>query len=192
MKIGIYGGTFDPVHHGHLILARETLEKFSLDRIIFVPAAVSPHKHIPPAPGSLRLEMLRAAIRGEKQFEISDFETRRPPPSFTIETVEHFRKRHPRAQIFLLVGDDNLASLPRWRRFDELSELVTFVVLRRTEMPVEHGFLSVKRQIEISASEIRERVANRRSIRYFVPTGVERIILGQNLYREDVPSTLSR
>jgi nicotinate-nucleotide adenylyltransferase len=183
-KIGIYGGTFDPIHHGHLILARETLEKFNLARIVFVPAAISPHKHTPPASGELRLDMLRAAIAGEAEFEISTYELLRPPPSYTIETVEHCRAQYPDTQLYLLVGDDNVSGLPTWRRFEELREIVTIIVLRRAERPVAHEYLSVKRQIDISATEIRDRVAIGRSIRYFVPSEVEEIISREKLYQE--------
>lgn len=183
-KIGIYGGTFDPVHHGHLILAREALEKFSLEKVIFIPAGTSPHKQTPFVSGDVRLEMLRAAIEGEEQFEVDDTELRRPAPSYTIETVEYLRENYPAAQLFLMIGDDNLATLPTWRRFDDLQQIVTFVVLRRAEAPVDHQYLSIKRQLEISATEIRDRIAAGRSIRYFVPEAVREIIRTRRLYQE--------
>ena len=94
MKIAIYGGTFDPIHHGHLILARQAREVLGLERIIFVPAAISPFKKNPPAAnGEMRLLMLRAAIEGETGFTVNDCELRRPPPSYTIDTVEEIRRR---------------------------------------------------------------------------------------------------
>ena len=92
-KIGIYGGAFDPVHHGHLILAREAREMLGLEKIIFVPAAVSPFKESPAASAKLRLSMLQAAIEGENAFVLDDCELRRPPPSYTIDTVEEIRRR---------------------------------------------------------------------------------------------------
>ena len=183
-KLGIYGGSFDPVHHGHLLLARDALEKFSLNKVIFVPAATSPHKEVSTVSAQWRLEMLQAAIADEAGFEIDERELRRSPPSYTIETVEQLREKFPHAQLFLLIGDDNLPNLPTWRRFNELRQLVTFIVLRRAETPVRHEYLSVKRQIDISATEIRSRVAAGKSIRYFVPEAVREIIAAQRLYQE--------
>lgn len=131
-KLGIYGGTFDPIHNAHLILAREALEQLELDRLVFVPAAASPHKlEQTAAHPDVRLQMLRAAVEGEPRFEVDDVELRRPPPSFTIETVEELRRREPQADIFYLVGSDNLPRLATWHRFDDLQKLVRFVVLAR-------------------------------------------------------------
>src|SRR5205814_191859 len=111
-KIGIYGGTFDPVHHAHLILARAALERFALERIVFVPTRLSPHKNASVATPEARLQMLRSAIEGEAQFEVDDCELQRDPPSYTIDTVEKLREKYSGAHLFLLIGDDNLAGLP--------------------------------------------------------------------------------
>lgn len=186
-KIGIYGGSFDPIHHGHLILAREAREALDLERIIFVPAAVSPFKGRPPAAsGEARLAMLRAAIEGEQGFEIDECELRRPPPSWTIDTVEQIQKREPEAELYLLVGEDNVATLSQWRRFDDLKKLVRFVVLDRTGSETPRDYRVVRRKIDISATNIRKRVARGQSIRYLVPQAVEKIIRRQNLYREQL------
>ena len=183
-KIGIYGGTFDPIHYAHLILARETLEQLQLEKIIFVPAATSPGKDAPIASGDARWQMLQAAIAGEAHFEADDIELRRPPPSYTIATIEQVAKKHREAQLFCLIGDDNLPQLPTWRGFDALQKMVTFVVLRRAEKPIAHEYLSVERRIDISATEIRNRVATSASIRYLVPPVVEELIRARHLYRE--------
>jgi nicotinate-nucleotide adenylyltransferase len=183
-KIGIYGGTFDPVHHAHLILARLALERFALERIIFIPTRVSPHKNAAVATPEARVQMLRSAIDGEAQFEVNDCELHREPPSYTIDTVEKLRQKYQGAQLFLLVGDDNLAGLPSWRGFEDLRRMVTFVVLQRAFTPVVHEYLSVDRRIEISATEIRNRIASGRSIQYLVPRSVEQIIRTRGLYRE--------
>jgi len=183
-KIGIYGGTFDPVHHAHLILARLALERFALERIIFIPTRVSPHKNAAVATPEARLQMLRSAIEGEAQFEVNDCELHREPPSYTIDTVEKLRQKYQGAQLFLLVGDDNLAGLPSWRGFEDLRRMVTFVVLQRAFTPVVHEYLSVDRRIDISATEIRNRIASGRSIQYLVPRSVEQIIRTCGLYRE--------
>jgi nicotinate-nucleotide adenylyltransferase len=183
-KIGIYGGTFDPVHHGHLILAREVLEKFQLGKILFIPAAISPHKNAPAAAAALRLRMLEAGIENEPKFEVDNYELGRSAPSFTIDTVEYLTQKYEGAYLFYLVGDDNVNGLATWRRYDELRQKVTFVVLRRAAEPVAHEYLSVDRRIEISASEVRGRVAAGQAIRYLVPPAVERIIRKERLYRE--------
>jgi nicotinate-nucleotide adenylyltransferase len=183
-KIGIYGGTFDPVHHAHLILARLALERFALERIVFVPTRLSPHKNNSVATPEARLQMLRSAIEGEAQFEVDDCELQREPPSYTIDTVEKLRQKYQGAHLFLLIGDDNLAGLPSWRGFEDLRHMVTFVVLQRAFTPVVHEYLSVDRRIDISATEIRNRIASGRSIQYLVPRSVEQIIRTRGLYRE--------
>ena len=188
-KIGLYGGTFDPIHHGHLILARAALEKLELAEMIFVPAELSPHKlGAAPTPAELRLEMLRAAIRGESNFCLDDLELHRPPPSFTIDTIEEMKRRHSQAEIFYLIGSDNLPRLETWHRFEELRELVQFVVLERGETAAVSGYPTIQRHLDISATEIRNRVASGRSIRYLVPPAVEEIIQRHRLYQEPIES----
>ena len=184
-KLGIYGGTFDPIHNEHLILAREALEQLELDRVIFVPAAVSPHKlDHSAAPVSARLEMLRSALEGESGFDFDDVELHRPPPSFTVDTVEQLARRYPDTRIFYLVGSDNLPRLHTWHRFHDLEKLVQFVVLARDAKPIDERFTTIRRLIDISATEVRNRVATGRSIRYLVPPSVEEVILRHQLYQE--------
>ncbi|MGI9115159.1 MAG: nicotinate (nicotinamide) nucleotide adenylyltransferase [Chthoniobacterales bacterium] len=183
-KIGVYGGTFDPVHHAHLILAREAAEQHGLDKVIFIPAATSPFKAPPFANASARLQMLRAGIGDEPRFEIDECELQRPPPSYTVDTIKEFRQKYSGAQLFLLIGDDNLAGLPQWRDFSQLREMVIFIVLPRAKTGVRHDYLAVKRRVDISATEIRDRVSSGRSIYYFVPGTVEEIITAQHLYKE--------
>ncbi len=185
-KIGIYGGTFDPVHHAHLILAREAREQLGLETILFVPAAISPFKEAPAASGKARLSMLRAAIDGENGFVIDECELDRPPPSFAIETVEAIRKREDQVELYYLIGQDNIAMLTKWRRFDDLQKLVCFVILDRTGIAETHPYLAVRRKIDISATEIRKRVASLRSIRYLVPEKVEEIIRREKLYQGEM------
>src|ERR1041384_3075450 len=183
-KLGIYGGSFDPIHHGHLILAREAREALNLEKIIFVPAALSPFKgRAAFASDDMRLKMLHAAIEGEEGFAIDDCELRRPPPSWTIDTVLEIRKREAYFEIYLLIGEDIVATLDRWRRFDELNKLVSFVVLDRTGSQGESNYQVVRRKIDISATDIRNRVAQGQSIRYLVPPAVEDLIQREKLYR---------
>jgi nicotinate-nucleotide adenylyltransferase len=185
-KIGIYGGTFDPVHHAHLILAREAREMLDLEKVIFVPAAVSPFKKEPLAAAEMRLAMLQAALEGERGLTVDDCELRRGAPSYTIDTVEEIQERESNAEIYYLLGEDNLPTLTNWHRFAELQNLVRFVVLDRTGANSGHSYPIVRRSLDISATEIRKRVASQQSIRYFVPPAVEEIILRANLYREKV------
>jgi len=185
MRIAIYGGTFDPVHHGHLILAREAIETLRLQKVIFVPAAVSPFKKSGPvASGQIRLSMLRAATKDEIGFAVDDCELRRPPPSYTIDTIEDVQRRERDAEIYCLIGEDNVAELARWHRFVELEKIVRFVVLDRTGGPANYSYEIIRRRIDISATEIRNRVASGQSIRYFVPQAVEEIIRREKLYQE--------
>jgi nicotinate-nucleotide adenylyltransferase len=183
-QIGIYGGTFDPIHHGHLILAREALETLKLEKVIFVPAIASPFRDAPMASGPLRLSMLQAAVEGETGFVVDDCELRRPPPSYAIDTAEDILKRTDDITVHYLIGEDNVPTLAKWHRFDELRKLVSFVVLDRTGMEAKHDYSVIHRKIDISATDIRNRVASGRSVRYLVPVEVENIIRRENLYRE--------
>ena len=184
-RVGIFGGTFDPIHHGHLILGREAIEALRLDRLLFIPAAASPHKlDLKPATPDVRLEMLRVALEGEPGFQLDEMELQRPPPSYAVDTVELLRFRQPTAEFFLLIGEDNVASLQTWHRFADLSQMVQFVVLDRNGVKAEHSYPTIRRRLDISATKIRNRVATGQSIRYLVPPAVEKIIRDRQLYRE--------
>lgn len=184
-RVGIFGGTFDPIHHGHLILGREAIEALRLDRLLFVPTAASPHKlDRELAAPEVRLEMLRVALEGEAGFQVDEMELQRPPPSYAVDTAELLRFRQPTAEFFYLIGEDNVASLKTWHRFDDLARLVQFVVLDRGGVKVEHPYPAIRRYLDISATNIRNRVAMGHSIRYLVPPAVEKIIRDRHLYRE--------
>ena len=184
-KIGIFGGTFDPVHHAHLVLAREALETLGLQSVIFVPAAASPHKLDQELTASeTRLEMLRGAIHGEPGFVVDPMELQRPPPSYAIETVEVLQQREPNVQWFYLIGEDNVDRLATWHRFPELSQLVQFIVLVRSGLTTKHPYATIRRPLDISGTNIRKRVAMELSIQYLVPAAVERIIRDRHLYKE--------
>jgi nicotinate-nucleotide adenylyltransferase len=170
-KIAVYGGTFDPIHHGHLIVAREALERLGIDEVIFIPARVSPlRKAAPIARDELRLLMIQAAIENEPGFAVDD-------------TVEQIRSKGD-ATIYCLIGEDNVVELKKWRRFADLEKMVRFIVLDRTGQQPSHVYPVIHRKIDISATEIRKRVATGRSIQYFVPPAVEEIIRREKLYLE--------
>jgi nicotinate-nucleotide adenylyltransferase len=191
MRIGIYGGTFNPVHHGHLILARQALEEFKLDRLVFVPAAESPFKiQNHSAPAGDRLAMLRLAIASEDRFSVDPLEIDRGGISYSIDTVKVFRNRDPGAELFFLVGEDNADRLTEWQRFEELKKLVCFVVLSRSEDFQSPEYPVVQRRIEISSTEIRNRVANQESITYLVPESVKHYIEQHQLYQGERVSAL--
>lgn len=192
MKLALYGGTFDPIHHGHLLLARDALDELALDRVIFIPSALSPHKlATAPAPAAARLEMLAAAIADEPGFTIDDWELQRPAPSYAIDTVERVRAENPGAELFYLIGADNLRELHTWRRIDDLRRFVEFVVLGRGKSDLtDNGFRVVGRRVDISATEIRQRVARGASIRYLVPEPVRSLIAAHHLYLENTPHRL--
>ena len=191
MRIGIYGGTFDPVHHGHLILARQALEEFKLDRLVFVPAAESPFKiHNHTAPAADRLAMLRLATADEDHFTVDPLEVERGGVSYSIDTVKTFRSRDPGAELFFLVGEDNAYRLAEWHLFEELRKLVFFVVLSRSEDFQSPEYPVVQRRIEISSTEIRNRVANQESITYLVPESVKHYIEQHQLYQGERVSAL--
>ena len=188
-KIGVYGGTFDPIHHAHLILAREALEQLELEDVVFVPAAMSPHKvQEAPAPAAIRLEMLRAAVAGEPRFRIDDRELHCPPPSFSIDTIEELMREDREREIFYFIGSDNLPRLHTWHRIRELEKLVRFVVLQRGSTATATDYPTVDRLVDISATDIRNRVATGRSIRYLVPASVEEIIRREQLYKDPARS----
>lgn len=186
MKLGFYGGTFDPIHNGHLILARDAVETLGLDRLYFIPNALSPHKlrREPVASPELRGEMVQAAIEGEPRFDFDDTELHREGISYTIDTVLSMRERFgPDAEFFYLIGQDNVAELGTWRRVEDLHRLVNFVVLARHKPEAALPYITLERRIDISATEIRKRIAKGQSIRYLVPDKVNDLITSYNLYR---------
>ncbi len=188
LRLGIYGGTFDPVHLGHLILARDALEQFRLDAVLFMPARRSPFKpHDPGASDKHRLALLRLALRGRDKFWLSHCEIDRPAPSYAVDTAAEIREAFPRAELFWLIGADQLRDLPRWHRIRELKKLVTFALLPRGGRPPRRlpaGVLGLPRprQVDISATEIRHRVKSRQPIDHLVPAPVAAYIAKHRLY----------
>ncbi|MFM8885983.1 MAG: nicotinate-nucleotide adenylyltransferase [Chthoniobacterales bacterium] len=184
MRIGIIGGSFDPIHHGHLILARAAKEELGLDRVLFVPANKSPHKtDTKPATAEDRIEMVRLATDGEEGFEASDIELRRPAPSYTVDTLRELKQSHPRDEFVLLIGADNVAKFDTWREPDEIRRLAQIAVLDRAGHAVAGDWPIVRRLVDISSTGIRARVAAGDSIRYLTPDAVCDYIAAHSLYR---------
>jgi nicotinate-nucleotide adenylyltransferase len=184
MAIALYGGTFDPIHHGHLILARDAIEQLSVDRVIFIPAAISPHKLMcTPSPAKVRSAMVAAAISGEARFLQSDMELHRDGPSFTADTVDAIKAAHPNEALLYLIGEDNVPKLDTWHRIGDLRRRVEFVVFGRGMHATPHDFRILARRLDISSTDIRERIARGASIRYLVPETVRALIEQHHLYQ---------
>ncbi|MFM8982221.1 MAG: nicotinate-nucleotide adenylyltransferase [Spartobacteria bacterium] len=185
-KIGLFGGSFDPIHHGHLILARDAMEQLGLAKVIFIPANISPHKlDHPPAPAAARCEMVAAAIAGEPRFEMDTCEVEREGVSFAVDTVRRMIERHPATDFFYFIGEDNLAALHTWKEIEELRRLAPFVVLARGGTPTETEFPVVTRHIDISSTDIRKRIAAGLPVRYLLPDTTCEIIQRLGLYRNE-------
>ncbi len=188
LRLGIYGGTFDPVHHGHLLLARDALEQLRLDAVLFVPAGQSPFKsRRPRATDAQRVALLKLALKSEPRFWLSRCELDRPAPSYAYDTALEIGESFPRGKLFWLIGADQLTALDRWHRAAELSRLVTFVVLPRKETDppaTPPGVLSLPqpRRIDISATEIRHRVKSRLPIDHLVSATIAAYIKRHGLY----------
>ncbi len=189
MRIALFGGSFDPVHHGHLLLAQDALEQLQLDKLLLIPAGINPHKleSAPKAEPLQRLRMLQAAVAGEERLEVEPMELYREGPSYTVDTVEVIHARWPSARLFFLLGEDNLPKLHTWHRVDRLKELVTFVSFGRftekTEGASLHPAPHLERRIDISSTEIRQRIAAGLSIRYLVPESVRAFIYSHAIYK---------
>jgi len=188
LRLGIYGGTFDPVHHGHLILARDALEQLHLDAILFVPCGQSPLKtRKPHATDARRVAMLRLVSKNNPRFWLTRCELDRPAPSYSYDTALEIRDAFPHAKLFWLIGADQLADLHKWHRPDDLRRLVTFVLLPRAETagkapPGTVLSLPQPRRVDISATEIRHRVKSRLPIDHLVPAPIAAYIKRHGLY----------
>jgi nicotinate-nucleotide adenylyltransferase len=191
MRLGLFGGTFNPIHLGHVVLAESAREQCRLDRVVFMPTATPPHKTSRGLlDGKARLALVRLALRGHAAFRASDFELRQGGVSYTINTVRHMASRYPGATLFLIVGSDLLGV--RWAAADELRRLCTMVVAERAGSARPRGGSIaaagrtrriVMPSIEISSSMIRERIRRGRSIRYLVPETVAREMARHGWYR---------
>ena len=191
MKLGIFGGSFDPVHLGHLLVAQAAFEEFSLDRLFFVPAAQSPFKvdiqqH---APAAERLRWLRLALAGKTNCEVDDQEIRRGGVSYTVATLRDYAKRFPRAELFYLIGADNVAKLPEWREAKELARLVQFLAVPRPGETEENfpapfrGHMLKGFPLGVSSSQIRARVKAGLPIVELVPTTVVEALRESSCYK---------
>jgi nicotinate-nucleotide adenylyltransferase len=189
MKLGIYGGSFDPVHIGHLLVAQAAVEELGLDKLFFIPAAQSPLKPgNRPAPDAVRLQLLRLALAGKTNCEIDEQEIRRGGTSYTIETLRDYANRFPSAKLFYLIGTDNISKLNEWREPVELARLADFAAIPRpgestAEFPKPFRGRTLKGfPLGVSSSQIRARVKAGLPVENLVPPFVAEAIRAAKLY----------
>ena len=198
MRLGLFGGTFDPVHYGHLLLAEQCREQCALDEIWFMPSGSPPHKETSTInPGQARAEMLELATAGTAEFVVNRMELDREGTTFTVDTLAQLHDEHTERELFFLIGADSLIDLPNWREPTKIAQLATIIAVNRGDRPlpdlngIEQALgaeTAAKIQfaempgIDISATDIRRRVREGRSIRYLVPRAVEQYIIEHKLY----------
>ncbi|RQW19947.1 nicotinate-nucleotide adenylyltransferase [Bacillus sp. C1-1] len=185
-RIGLFGGTFDPPHHGHLLIAQEAQLQLGLDEVWFIPVSSPPHKvRTELTSGANRLALTKAAVNGQPAFKVLDLEIERKGKSYTYDTVRELRELYPQAQFYFLIGADMVEQLDHWYNISELKNMVTFAAFDRPGSHIDDA-TEVTRipfpQIDISSSFIRERVRAKMPIRYFVPELVRKFIEEQSLY----------
>ncbi len=192
MKLGIFGGTFNPIHYGHLINAEILRSDFNLDRIILVPSRQPVHKSLDGnVPGEERYAMVALAVGGTKEIEVSRIEIDREEPSYTITTVHGLLELYPGSELYLIIGMDSLAELDRWRESGHLLEHVSVIVMRRPGPEAPPGGVPVTGRIhyaenpliDISSTYIRDRLRAGKSVRYLLPDAVIDYIQKKGLYR---------
>jgi len=191
-RLGILGGTFDPIHSGHLILAEQLKDELKLQKVIFIPSANPPHKeNHPVSPAKDRLKMVKIAIQDNPDFLISDIELRRGGKSYTIDTLTRLVKFYKDSELFFLLGSDAIDELPTWKEPDKIFQKVKVVIALRPGFDrinqknrfVQKSLVVPINGLNISSSQIRERIREGKSIRYLVPPGVEKFIRSKKLYR---------
>jgi nicotinate-nucleotide adenylyltransferase len=202
VRVGILGGTFNPPHIGHLVCAQEAYRQFELDRVLLIPARIPPHKPVEHEPGAHhRLELCRVAVVDDDRFEVSELELRRDGPSYTVDTLKELSTEAPNNELFLIVGGDIAAGLPRWREPERVLDLATLSIAKRrgtarssidTALGGLRGgdrarFFDMPR-IGVSSTMVRRRVLSGQPIRYLVPDAVRAYIERHGLYLNEEPS----
>jgi len=197
VRIGVLGGTFNPPHLGHLLCAQEAYVQLELDAVMLMPARTPPHKPVEEEPGvEHRLELCRLAVQEDPRFEVSDLEVNRPGPSYTVDTLSELHSKAPDNELFLIVGGDIAAGLPKWHEPEEVLSLSTLAVAERSGTPRAAVDEALARlgggdgalffrmpTIGISSTLVRERVRAGLPLRYLVPEPVESYIAARGLYR---------
>ena len=184
--LALFGGTFDPLHIGHCIIAQTAWEQFGLSKVVFIPCYQSPHKPgIRTAPIEDRLAMLQGALEGLSWAEVSDFEISKSEPSFSVETAEWFAARNPGVPLYWILGNDQWEVIEKWKDYQRLAELVTFIVFPRPGVPLEKKgmrHLQLGTRVDISASMVRDLIRKGQPFHFFVPSSVYAHIRKNGLY----------
>jgi nicotinate-nucleotide adenylyltransferase len=188
MKIGILGGTFDPPHNGHLLIASEALTQLRLDEIWFMPNKIPPHKQDNDISSIQdRVNMIQLAISDHPNFKLETIELEREGPSYTYDTIKILKKRHPNAEFFFIIGGDMVEYLPKWYKIDDLLTMVTFVGVRRPGYSFSTPY-SIKEiyspQFDVSSTMLRKRFKEGKNTRYLLPDQVKKYVEEKNLYGE--------
>lgn len=184
MKIGLYGGAFNPVHNGHIKVAESAMREVGLDKIIFIPTGNAPHKKETHISRSDRLNMLILALEDKENMTVSDYELNRNEVSYSADTVEHFKKIYPLCELYFIVGDDSYNLLSSWHEPKRITDNAIMLVFPREGADVKEPAVSVKMErVDISSSEIRERIKNGKDCRNLLPKKVFDYIIQGNLYR---------
>lgn len=197
-RLGILGGTFNPIHNAHLAIARAALSRFMLDQVLFVPAAIPPHKEAQPLPVADRVSMLELALTGQSDFSVSALELDRAGISYTVDTVRALRERHAEAELFFIIGDDSLVQLHSWKSIGELMGMCRFLTVSRPGVDVEQLRRNIHFEpqtvqqlladrieacnLDISSTMIREYVRKGGNIQHLVPADVAKYIRDNKLY----------
>ncbi|NQV25178.1 MAG: nicotinate-nucleotide adenylyltransferase [Rhodopirellula sp.] len=196
MRLGIFGGAFDPIHNGHLLLAEQCREQCQLDEVWFVPTKIPPHKKAGSlSPDADRVAMLKLAIAGRPEFVVSEIELNREEVSWTVDTLRQIRNERPDDELFLLIGADSLQDFPTWKEPEVIAELASIVAVNRGESSLDEPAADLDPSlanrvqmvtmpgVSISATDLRRRVSEGKSIRYLVPRSVEEFIAARSLFR---------
>ena len=187
MRVGILGGTFDPIHIGHLIAASSVYEALNLDSVVFIPAGDPWQKRDRDlSPGQQRLEMVKLATENDDRFQVSDLEIVRSGPTYAVDTVREWKRVNPSDELFWIVGSDALSGIPSWHEWEAFVSEVTIVAVNRVGQndSVPFDFVSVDMpEVRISATELRDRFTNGLDTQYLVPKNVSQYISDQGLYQ---------
>ena len=193
LRLGLFGGTFDPPHRGHTTVVTDVADALELDQVLWIPANQPPYNSLTvPAPVALRIEMTRAAVEADLRFEVSEIEAERGGASYTVETVRALRESYPGTILFLIIGTDQFLEFNAWRSPEELLHLAKLVVMDRDglrgrdHIPDVEGVEKVQfvdvRRVDISSTDVRAAVRDKRDVSALVPTGVAEIIFREGLY----------
>jgi len=196
-KVGILGGTFNPIHIGHINIAETALLDFELDKVIFMPCYIPPHKDTNVLPGGVRYELVEAAIKKYKNFEVSDYELQKGGVSYSVDTIKALKKMYPENEYYFIIGADSLCQLHTWREVYTLLELCSFLTITRPGYVIDEASVKLKEpwrtkllqnisrnsNINISSSNVRRMLKDGEDVGYMLPPDVDAIITKKNLYK---------